>query len=223
MQEKFWDQANGGYFMSSAQADTAPAMGRPKDITDGAEPAGNAVALHAMARLARRPGEKVAAFANVVNRNPSSFPYFLLAARVQADGQSGPMQYAAHGSVVVSGGVQDQQLTVNIEIQPGWHINANQPLSDYLIPTVLQAAEQNTAGGISAVSYPTPVNKNLGFQSEKLALYEGNISLKAALTTSIPSPEGALLRLTLRLQACDDEICLPPELLELQIPVPQSP
>jgi len=235
MQEKFWDQANGGYFMSAPQADAAPAMGRPKDITDGAEPAGNAVALHAMARLARRPGEKgqfleldaranalIAAFANVVNRNPSAFPYFLLAARVQADGQSGSMQYAAHGGIVVSGLVQGQQLTVNIEMQPGWHINANHPLSNDLIPTVLQVAEQNTAGDLSAVSYPHPVKKALGFQSEELALYEGNISLKAALTTSVPSPEGALLRLKLRLQACDDEICLPPELLELQVPVPQT-
>ena len=73
------------------------------------------------------------------------------------------------------------------------------------------------------MSYPPPVKKSLGFQSEELALYEGDISLKAALNTGVPSQEGALLRLTLRLQACDDEICLPPELLELQIPVPQTP
>ena len=236
MQEKFWDQASGGYFMSAPQADAAPAMGRPKDITDGAEPAGNAVALHAMARLARRPAEKgqfleldarvnalIAAFANVVNRNPSAFPYFLLAARVQADGQSGSMQYAAHGGIAVSGRVQDRKLTVKIEMQPGWHINANQPLSDDLVPTVLQATEQNTAGELSAVSYPPPVKKTLGFQSEKLALYEGDISLTAALNTGVPSQDGALLRITLRLQACDDEICLPPELLELQIPMPQTP
>jgi uncharacterized protein YyaL (SSP411 family) len=236
MQQKFWDQANGGYFMSAPQADATPAMGRPKDITDGAEPSGNAVALHAMARLARRPGEKgqfleldaranalIAAFANIVNRNPSAFPYFLLAARVQADGQSGSMQYAAHGGIAVSGLVQGRQLTVNIEMQPGWHINANDPLSDDLIPTVLQATEHNTLWGLSAVSYPPPVKKTLGFQSEELALYEGNISLEAALTPTVPLQEGVLLRLTLRLQACDDEICLPPELLELQIPVPQTP
>jgi hypothetical protein len=235
MQVQFRDQANGGYFMSAPQADAAPAMGRPKDITDGAVPAGNAVALHAMARLARRPGEKgqfleletranalIAAFANTVNRNPSAFPYFLLAARVQADGQSGSKQFAAHGVITVNGRVQDQQLTVNIDIQPGWHINANQPLSGNLIPTVLQGAEQNTVWDLSAVSYPAPVKKTLGFQSEELALYEGNISLKSALSTKISSPEAAMLRLTLRLQACDVETCLPPELLELQIPVPQT-
>ncbi|MEE8495892.1 MAG: DUF255 domain-containing protein [Xanthomonadales bacterium] len=233
MQARFWDQAGGGYFMSAPQDDTAPAMGRPKDITDGAVPAGNAVALHAMARLARRPGKKeqfleldaranalITAFANTVNRNPSAFPYFLLAARVQADGQSGSMRYAAHGGIALSGRVKDHQLTVNIDLQPGWHINANQPLSDHLIPTVLQVAERNTAWDLSTVSYPPPVTKTLGFQSEELALYEGNINLKAAVNKRIPSQQEPMLRLTLRLQACDDEICLPPELLELQIPMP---
>ncbi len=135
----------------------------------------------------------------------------------------GSMQYAAHGDIVVSGRVQGRHLTVNIEMKPGWHINANHPLSDNLIATVLQAAEQNTVWDLSAVSYPPPVKKTLGFQSEELALYEGNISLKADFSTSFSSPEAALLRLTLRLQACDDEICLPPETLELQIPVPQTP
>ncbi len=235
MQGQFLDQANGGYFMSAPQDDDAPAMGRPKDITDGAVPAGNAVALHAMARLARRPGEKgqfleldaranalITAFANIVNRSPSAFPYFLLAARIQADGQSGSKRYAAHGAIVVSGRVRDDQLTVNIDIQPGWHINAKHPLSDKLIPTLLQAAEQNAVWDLSSVSYPPPVRKTLGFQSEELALYEGNISLKAALSTNMSSQEGSMLRLTLRLQACDDETCLPPELLNLQIPVPKK-
>ena len=235
MYGQFWDRANGGYFMNAPRGDAAPAMGRPKDITDGAVPAGNAVALHALARLARRPAEKgqfleldaranaaITAFANSVNRNPSAFPYFLLAARVQANGQSGSIQYAAHGGVALSGRVQNHQLTLNIDIQPGWHINANQPLSDYLIPTVLQAAERHTAWELFPVSYPPPVKKTLGFQSEELALYEGNISLKAALNARNPAQEGTMLRITLRLQACDDEICLPPELLELQIPVPQT-
>jgi len=235
MQDQFLDQANGGYFMSAPQDDAAPAMGRPKDITDGAVPAGNAVALHAIARLARRPGEKgqfleldkqanalISAFANTINRNPSAFPYFLLAARVQADGQSGSRQYAAHGGIAVSGQVQDHQLTVNIDMRPGWHINANQPLSAKLIPTVLQASELNTVWDLSVVSYPRPVKKTLGFQSEKLALYEGNINLKAALSTNISSLEGSVVRLALRLQACDIKICLPPEQLELQIPVPEK-
>ena len=105
---------------------------------------------------------------------------------------------------------------------PGWHINANSPLSGKLIPTVLQASEKNTVWDLSTVSYPSPAKKTLGFQSEELASYEGNIRLKAALSTSVSSQEVSVLRLMLGLQACDIETCLPPEQLELQIPVPQT-
>jgi uncharacterized protein YyaL (SSP411 family) len=233
MQILFWDEVKGGYFMSIADDDAAALMGRPKDIRDGAVPAGNAVALHALARLARRPGEKgeflevseranasLAAFASTINRAPSAYPYFLLAARVLTDGQSGPVQYAAHGAVAVSSRVRDGQLAVNIAIQPGWHINAHQPLSDKLIPTVLKTDELNTAGEISEVSYPRPVLKTLGFQSDKLALYEGSLSLSALVSPPNSSPSDKQLQLTLRLQACDEKICLAPENLRLQVPVP---
>ena len=233
MQTLFWDESKGGYFMSIADDDAAALMGRPKDIRDGAVPAGNAVALHALARLARRPGENgeflevnehanalLAAFASTINRAPSAFPYFLLAASALADGQSGPVQYAAHGAVAVSGRVRDGQLAVNIAIRPGWHINAHKPLSDKLIPTVLQAGELNTAGDISEVSYPPPILKTLDFQSEKLALYEGGLSLNALVSPPNSSPSDKQLQLTLRLQACDEKVCLPPERLRLQVPVP---
>jgi hypothetical protein len=144
----------------------------------------------------------------------------LLAARILADGQSGPVQYAAHGAVAVSGRMRDGQLAVNVAIRPGWHINAHEPLSDKLIPTVLEAGELNTAGDISEVSYPPPVLKTLGFQSEKLALYEGGFNLKALVSPPNSSPSDKQLQLTLRLQACDEKVCLPPEKLRLQVPVP---
>ncbi len=156
MHRQYWDEAGGGYYMNALNNDAMMAMGRPKDINDGAVPAGNAVALHALARLARRPGESgefleineratalMATFGPVVNRSPSAFPYFLLAASVQAEGQSGPLQYAAHGGVAVEVRLRKQQLTVDISIQPGWHINAQKPLSDDLIPTVLRVSEND--------------------------------------------------------------------------------
>ena len=235
MQLLFLDETNGGYFMNAHPDDAVPTMGRPKDITDGAEPAGNAVALHALARLARRPGERgefleiderattlLAAFAPLVNRSPSSYPYFLLGATVLADGESGPLQYAAHGGVAISGHVENRQLTVNIKIRPGWHINAHKPLSASLIPTILEAAEQNTAVELSEVSYPAPKKKKLGFQDEVLALYAGDIKLLAALKPGAELQPDSLLRLKLQLQACDDEVCLPPERLELQVPMPDG-
>ncbi len=232
MHERFADEAGGGYFMNDLNSEAMLAMGRPKAINDGAVPAGNPVALHALARLARRPDERgdfmeleqrattlLASFGPVVNRSPSSYPYFLLAANVLADGQSGQLQYAAHGGVTVNGAVDDNQLELRISIQPGWHINANKPLSENLIPTTLQIPENETAWKMSEVSYPDPVRKSLDFQDEDLALYQGNISLTASLSPTIAATPAPLLRLTLQLQACDEKVCLPPESLQLQIPV----
>jgi len=93
------------------------------------------------------------------------------------------------------------------------------PLSDKLIPTTLQALDGDKTWKLSEVSYPVPIRKSLEFQDEDLALYQGNISLDAGLspgTAAVPHP---LLRLTLKLQACDEKVCLPPERLQLQIPV----
>ncbi len=232
MHRQFWDEAGGGYFMSALTNDTVLTMGRPKAINDGAVPAGNAVALHALARLARRPGDRgeflelneratalLATFGPVVNRSPSAYPYFLLAASVLTNGQSGHLQYAAHGGVAVSSQVRNKQVKVDIAIQPGWHINAHQPLSDNLIPTTLQTLENDKTWNLSEVSWPSPIRKSLEFQDEDLALYEGNISLGASLSPGAASQANPLLRLTLQLQACDEKVCLPPERLQLQIPV----
>ncbi len=242
MQEGFWDEANGGFFMSTENAvdqSVASAMGRPKDVIDGAVPAGNAVALHALARLARRPGKHdeffatnarasalLTAFAQAVNDRPSAFSYLLLAAQVHDDGEAGALQYAAHGGIKIKAHANpdndpdaDYRLVVCVDIQPGWHINAHQPLSDDLIPTSLEASVDQPAWRLLNVSYPRPITKELGFQSEALALYEGQVQLSAPLQATAVAAAEPLLRIKLRLQACDDKICLPPETLVLQVPV----
>ena len=108
---------------------------------------------------------------------------------------------------------------VELEIQPGWHINAHEPLSENLIPTTLEASTESSAWALIDVSYPPSITKDLGFQSEALALYEGNARLTARLKPLEDVPVSPLLKLKLRLQACDDKVCLPPENVVLQVPV----
>jgi hypothetical protein len=213
-----------------------PVMGRPKDVNDGAVPSGNAVALHALARLARRPGSSdeffasktsasalLSAFARAVNNQPSAFTYLLHAAQVNASGESGPLQYAAHGGVNISAHANASAgsgtLVVDLEIQPGWHINAHETLSENLIPTTLGADPESSAWDLMDVVYPRPITKALGFQSEELALYEGSVRLTARLRQAEKVSVSSILRIKLRLQACDDKVCLPPENVGLQVPV----
>ena len=242
MQDLFWDEATGGFFMNTMDTtatNATPVMGRPKDVNDGAVPSGNAVALHALARLARRPGSSddflttvaranalMSAFAQAVNQRPSAFTYLLHAAQVKTSGESGAQQYAAHGGVKISAyvdvhadaGHRSGALVVKLEIQPGWHINAHETLTENLIPTTLEAGTDSSTWRLMEVSYPRPITKALGFQSEALALYEGNVQLTAKLKRLENTSPSPLLRIKLRLQACDDKICLPPEYVVLQVP-----
>jgi len=243
MYKEFWDQTGGGLFMSASSAtgvNAAPAMGRPKDISDGAVPSGNAVALHALARLARRPGSKeqffaaesranalISSFALAVNQRPSAFTYLLLATGLQRAGETGAIQYAAHGNVKINAHIENSfdtaadtilTLVLKLTIQPGWHINAHEPLSDNLIPTTLVGDDETSTWVLLDVSYPEPIIKALGFQSEALALYENSVRLTARFEQTESSLLTPPLRIKLRLQACDEKICLPPETIDLQIP-----
>ena len=102
------------------------------------------------------------------------------------------------------------EVQVEVTIAPGWHINAHQPLQDYLIGTQLEDLD---AGLIVDVVYPEPISRNLGFQSETLALYEEKIIISASLLET----RAKLAALKIRLQACNDEVCLAPETLTLNL------
>ena len=111
------------------------------------------------------------------------------------------------------------ETTIGLEIQSGYHVNANPPTFSYLIPTELVIAP---AAGISAgaISYPTPINAKFGFSEKPLDVYEGRIEIKATLKAAKSAEPGQhSLSATLRVQACDNQVCYPPGTRELTIPV----
>lgn len=228
MNTLFWDTQAGGYFMNTAGGDT-PVMARPKDDTDGAVPAANAVALDVLARLFRRTGETayetraealLAAFAGSINDNPAAYTTLLRAARQLTAGDAGSLQYAARGAIRVDARAHANRLSVKLAIRPGWHINAHMPLQKELIPTSLSLdASGKKDWRLGQIGWPEPVLKTLGFQSEKLALYEGQVQLAARLTPALAKSPGPLIPIRLHLQACNDRLCLPPEEHLLQVAV----
>ena len=91
-----------------------------------------------------------------------------------------------------------------MKIAPGWHINSDKPLNEDFIPTKLESQTKKALKG--AVQYPAAINKNLKFNDEILALYEGDVEIIAPLAKKV----GDSVNLKLTLQACSDEICLEP-------------
>jgi len=231
MNRLFWDDKAGGYFMNT-NIEGIATMTRPKDSADGAIPSGNAAALHVLAKLAQRTGEQayhrtanalLAAYANPINQSPTAFSYLLRGAQLLSSGAAGPHQYAARGAIRVNAQVQANRLIVDLAIRPGWHINAHKTLQEELIPTVVGLEKTVPGWRPGALSYPRPVLKTLGFQSHELALYEGQVRITMDLKQTNLAVAAPLIPVELRLQACDDSVCLPPERRVLQVPTSRPP
>ena len=82
----FWDDAGGGFFLTSAEGTELPV--RPKDFYDGAIPSANSVAMMNLLTLARLTGDSrwesysgklAAAFGDSANAHPTGFTFFLSA------------------------------------------------------------------------------------------------------------------------------------------------
>lgn len=109
---------------------------------------------------------------------------------------------------------------VRLQIQNGYHVNANPATFPYLISTKLEIAP---AGGVSvgAVTYPDPLTKKFSFSADApLKVYEGDTPIKATLKADATAQPGKHnLSAKLRVQACDDQVCYPPGTIDLTVPV----
>lgn len=227
MLEQFWDEHNGGFFMSGEQQQLTK-MGRPRDGgSDNAMPSGNSVALRVLQKLEVRTdnleyGKKANAtltsFAGHINENPRSFGYMLTAASEMQSGELGALRYVARGGVKVKASqLEPDRITVDISIPEGWHINSNKPLQEGLIPTRLSVNKDARGWRSGNIEYPKATMATLGFQSEALSLYQGDIQILLKVNSVEDSTR--ILPLQLGIQACNDRICLPPENIALHLPM----
>jgi len=219
MHEKFWDTTAGGYYIGT---ETVGAI-RPKDLYDTSIPTGNAVAMRVLTRLYHRTGKEVfknradallVAFSSYLNSYPSAFSYMLMSASELLQGEAGHRQYLARGNVKVEAQRVEGQVHIELDMAPGWHVNANKPNQDYLIATKLLDTDGKE---ISKTQYPNVVSKVLGFSSGgELALYENKVVIMAPLPSTKQSDD-ALVAYTLQLQACDETTCLAPEDIPIKL------
>ena len=244
MNQDFLDPDNGTYFMG---VDTAAALPlRPKEFFDNATPGGNSTALRVLVRLWHRTGKDsyheqaerlIAALAGRLQQSPASFAYFMLAVSELRHGESAAIAYAGRGKVRVQAdwstaatevateaataqtGVADLQL--QLFIADGWHVNAHEPLQDYLVGTLV---EDSNGAPLAGVNYPAPQHRTLGFDRSELALYDGQVKLRvpaAAVPVSVEGAPPALpATVAISLQACNDEVCLAPETIRLSVARP---
>jgi len=111
------------------------------------------------------------------------------------------------------------QIAVVLHIQEGWHINSNRPTYDYLIGTAF-GLRPREGMIISDIRYPMGNQVKLDFAESALEVYEGTITIFTSVRFSEKVPRGVdTLRGTLEVQACNDQVCLPPSVIDVDIPV----
>lgn len=106
------------------------------------------------------------------------------------------------------------ELAIPISILPGYHVNANPATFDYLIATELTF---DKADGITFGKplYPASEKRKFQFAPEPLAVYEGTVQIKLPLQAAAGAATGKrTLAVHLRVQACDEEKCFPPDTLQ---------
>lgn len=227
MINRFHDTETGGFQISSSSDKKTPLM---KLVTarDDAIYSGNSVAAQVLARLYQRTGKlqykntaagTISAFSNQLLANPEALSGMLLAANNLNNGVTGNRQYAAKGNIVIESNIDStNRLVLDMHIAEGWHTNASNVLNDYLIATTLTAPSSSSDSAcptLNEVSYPKGHLVSLGFQEDKLLVYEDQTSLTASLT--LPSNSNCrIAAAVLNIQACTDQVCLAPEKVQIR-------
>ncbi|PAU94432.1 hypothetical protein CK503_06420 [Aliifodinibius salipaludis] len=109
-------------------------------------------------------------------------------------------------------------FAIAMDIDDGWHLNAHNPPLDYLIGVELKM-ESSDRAIVSEIQYPKPLQKKFNFAEEILDVYEGtsHVLLKAKSSSNLEKGTYSL-KGEFTIQACSDEVCLPPNDVELEFP-----
>ncbi len=107
------------------------------------------------------------------------------------------------------------KFVVILDVQNGWHINANPPSSDNLIATKVAVVAKNKSKQLET-KYPEGAEFSVEGQDEPLLVYEGQVEIRGEIQAP-PDAAGKTeeLEFQVKYQACNEKNCLPPKTLKL--------
>ncbi len=110
------------------------------------------------------------------------------------------------------------RAAVLVTIAEGWHVNAHEPLDEFLVPTSLRLTEPADLTAVEVV-YPEPAELAFSWSDEVILVYGGTFVIGVAV--AIPEdlePGTVAVKGVVRYQACNDATCAAPTTLEFEIP-----
>lgn len=107
------------------------------------------------------------------------------------------------------------QIVVLLEIKEGWHINANPPEPEHMIPTKF-VIKSKMGTKMTEVIYPKGHGYKFEGEEKDVQVYEKEAVIRGTLT--IPDKIGGQsedLEISITYQACKENECLPPKTIKL--------
>lgn len=118
------------------------------------------------------------------------------------------------------------RVALDATLQPqgnGLHVNSNEPLEDFLIPTVL-TLDPPDGIALEAVAWPTPIMLEQQGSENPLAVFEETFVIGAAFTVASDLDAGNYsIPGRLRYQACDERMCYIPTTASLEFQLTVGP
>lgn len=104
-------------------------------------------------------------------------------------------------------------------VNPGLHINSNQPNSELLVATKLELPLPEGLK-FAKMTYPAGHDFTVAFSNDKLNVYSGDFEVDGTLAAAKKVKPGSYeVAGVLRYQACNDRQCFPPKKLPVKFRV----
>lgn len=117
----------------------------------------------------------------------------------------------AHGRIA--------QAKIRATVAEGFHVQANPPSKDYLVPVELTIGGTPTLH-LGAPVYPPGKPHRIEGESTPISTYDGTFEILFSIDADLLAPEGEqFLNGELSYQACDNRRCLFPASIPIEIPV----
>jgi thiol:disulfide interchange protein DsbD len=136
-----------------------------------------------------------------------------------ASGSASVVQTSALLSVKAVPQGTEFKAAVVLDIQEPWHVNVNNPKSEYLIGTEL-ALTPPKGIEVLGIQYPLARSVKPDFSNDTMEVYQGKAPIIVTLKASPNLPLGSqVLKGELTVQACDNSKCIAPSTMDIEIPI----
>jgi hypothetical protein len=146
---------------------------------------------------------------------PACRAAFLLALPVFCSAQQNKITVRPPDAVTIKRGTAAIE-TLQLVVQPGFHVNSDKPKDEFIIPLKLTW----TPGllDVKGFEFPKPEVAKVGTQD--LLVFTGTFAVKTRFVAPATAPAGpATLIGKIHYQACSSDMCFRPATIEVKLPV----